>query len=110
MNRIVNNVIIIDSAMGNAFILTSGNQVIHLEDLSVNAFAFLSNGSTSTISISALDTTNVVYSESFLTMGAISNNGVIIDNFKFRPFGNPQRFSDLKVPTLTAGTGFIYLA
>lgn len=100
-NRIADNVIIIDSAMGNSFILDSGGRVVHLDRMAVNAFAFYAGDTTSTISISAVDTTNTIYSEAFLGAG---------ERFKFRAFGKPQMFADLKVPVLTNGTGFIYLA
>ena len=110
-NRLEGNIVIVDSAMGNALVLTSANRVININHFSVNAFGFLATDTTSVISLSGVDTTNIVYSESFV-QGGSGGAGMAVgwDRFKFRSFGTPQRFSDLKVPTLTAGTGYIYLA
>ena len=49
-NRLVGNTIIIDSGMGNNFILTSANQIVNLVNIKVNAFGFRSVNTTSTIS------------------------------------------------------------
>lgn len=106
MNRIVDNVVIIDSAMGNSLILTSAGQAVNISHFYVNAFAFLVTDTLSLIRISTSDTTNTIYQEGFIT-GAGASGGS--DLFKFRPFGTPQRFDTLKVPQLTTGTGFIYL-
>lgn len=110
MNRIVGNVVIIDSAMGNALILTSANQALNLTEFRVNAFAFLCVDSTSTITISGPNTSDIMYTERLILMGTHSNNGTVAQQFLRMSFGTPQSFFNLKVPTLTNGTGFIYLA
>jgi len=96
MNRIVGNVIIIDSAMGNALILTSANQAVNIDTFFVNAIALAQADTSASVTLSESNTSNVV---------------VKLDrNLTNIPFASPQRFSQLKVPTLTAGTAFIYLA
>ena len=98
-NRIVGNVVIIDSGMGNAFVLTSANQAVNVSELKVATIAFWSTDTTGNLVLSAVDTTNQIIrltnpNDDPTTVGAVLG-GV---NFK-----------DLKVPALTAGTAWIYL-
>ena len=111
-NRIVGNTIIVDSGMGNSFILTSANQAINITNFRVNAIGFRAINTTSTISISAgLDTTNVIYFQGYLQGGSGGQISVLADKlFDITHFGTPQQFDTLKVPILTAGTAYIYLA
>ena len=99
MNRIVDNFIIVDSAMGNAFILTSAGQIVNCRDLKVATIAFWSIDTTGNCIISAVDTTNHVIhfqnpNNNPTTVGAVLG-GVYL--------------KDLKIPTLTAGSAWLYL-
>lgn len=95
-NRIVGNVIIVDSAMGNTFILGNGNN----PTLNVNSIAFWGSNSTGIVSFTGLSTADVICSISsvlnFPNTQSIDLHGT--------------RLSDVKVLTLTAGTAWIYLA
>lgn len=100
MNRIAGNVLIVDSAMGNAFVLNSSNS-FNLNKFSVNAIAFW-----------AVDT-----SGAFLMTGANTATDLIFKhdgttaalNPRWYNFGAPQRMTDMKVPVVTSGTAFLYL-
>lgn len=98
MNRIIGNVIIVDSAMGNSFILNSANIPVHLTKLSVNAFTITAaSGGYYEMRLSETDTTSVV-------VVITASNSLL--SFS----GTPQQFNNLKVTSLINGTGFIYLA
>lgn len=107
-NRIAGNTIIVDSAMGNAFILTSANIPIHISKLHVNSVAFWSSDTSGRCIISEADTTNHVVSLGWMS------NGASVTGFQAATqstsFGNMQPFENLKIPTLTSGTAWIYLA
>ena len=93
-NRIVGSVIIVDSSMGNLELLSasSGNYPGYL----VNAFALISNDTSARILFTAASTADVIATVDY-------HEGLV-------HFAVPQRFNALKVPTITAGTGLIYLA
>lgn len=103
-NRLVGNVIIIDSAMGNQFILQLANSSMQLTNFHANAVMFWSSDTTGRMIISGVDTSNHLVSLGWLNGGA-----------GFAPatqgtqFGQKQTVADLKIPTLTAGTAWIYL-
>lgn len=99
MNRIVDNFVIIDSAMGNAFILTSANQIVNVADLKVATIAFWSSDTTGNLILSAADTTNHV-----IHLGNSVNQG----NATGAHLGGVY-LKNLKVPALTAGTAWLYL-
>ena len=97
-NRLRGNVIIVDSAMGNAFILNSAAVVVD-QAWYVQSIALWSTGTDGVVRFSHTDTTDVI---------------VILENpFQFDATVsmvlNGVRLDELKVPTLTAGTAFIYL-
>lgn len=103
-NRISGSVIIVDSGMGNALILTSANMPVHISKLKVNSIAFWSADTTGRLQISEADTTNIVVS-----MGWVNGGSGFQGATQTTSFGNSQPFESLKVPTLTAGTAWIYL-
>lgn len=106
-NRVIGNVIIIDSAMGNAFVLNSANMPVHITKFHVNSIAFWSSDTTGRLVLSEIDTTNHLVSMGWTGNGtSIGFNGAT----QFTSFGDNQMFENLKVPTLTAGTAWIYLA
>lgn len=104
MNRLVGNVIIIDSAMGNALILTSANQAMQLTNFHANAVMFWSSDTTGRMIISSADTTNHLVS-----LGWVNGGAGFSPATQSTQFGQKQTIADLKIPTLTAGTAWIYL-
>lgn len=105
-NRIVGNTVIVDSAMGNALILTSANTPVHVSKLWVNAIAFWSSDTTGLMQISETDTTGIICKLGWMVSGT---GGGLSQATQTTSFGNSQRFEGLKIPTLTAGTAWIYL-
>ena len=99
MNRIVNNVVIVDSAMGNAFVLTSANQIVNLTEMKVATIAFWSIDTTGVCRFSATDTTNCI-----LQLSNPNNNPTTVGALM-----GGVNFKDMKIPTLTAGTAWIFL-
>lgn len=106
-NRIVDQTIIVDSAMGNNLLLSSGGTTINISKLRVNAIGFLASDSTSRMVLTSLNTTNVIFSTNYFANGTGAG---LQSGFQFYQFGAGQIFESIKVPVLTAGTGFIYLA
>ena len=97
-NRLRGNVIILDSAMGNAYVLNSAAVVVD-KQWAIQSIAFWSTGTDGVIRFSHEDTTDVIVvlenPNQFDATVGIYLGGVRLD--------------ELKVPTLTAGTAFIYL-
>lgn len=105
-NRLIGNVIIVDSAMGNAFILTSANQPVQLVNLHANAVAFWSSDTTGRMIIAGIDTTNHLISLGWMANGTGAGFMAATQSTNF---AQKQTVSDLKIPILTAGTAWIYL-
>lgn len=101
-NRIVGSVIIVDSAMGNLEILGSTNY----ETYHVNAIKFVATDTTGVLILTGLNTSDQVYRDAFSVQGV----GTGLETPLWSNFSKPQLFHALKVPTLTAGTAWIYLA
>lgn len=93
-NRIVQTVIIIDSAMGNSELISPGTG--NFRTYHVNAVALISNDSTATVNLTGASTADVLVHLDYT------------DNLVH--FSQPQRFDTLKCPVVTAGTGLVYLA
>ena len=106
-NRIVQNVLIIDSAMGNNLILTSANLVVNMSNLTVNAIGFISLDTTGVIAISGVNTSNFLFRTAWTVQGTGASTQPSMQWF---PFDKAMKWENLKVPVLTAGTGFLYLA
>lgn len=98
-NRIVGNVVIVDSAMGNALITASGGTVQNLNDYKVATIAFWSSDTTGVCRFTLADTTNCV-----LQLTNPNNNPTTVGATIPGVF-----FKDMKVPSITAGTAWIYL-
>ena len=113
-NRITGSVIIVDSAMGNASILgpSTGNTVNRI--YSINAISFWSTGTLGSLVLTQDNTQNMVVRFNFITtaVAGTANNQIfdVTPNPQIITFGKPQQFENLKVPTCTAGTAFIYLS
>jgi hypothetical protein len=100
MNRLVGNVIIVDSAMGNSFILDSAGVASSYRNWQVNAIEFIANDTTGVCILTLVDTTNHIKRFTGVSPGIPQDTA----------FALPQYLEGLKVPTLTAGTAWIYLA
>ena len=95
-NRIEQNVIIIDSAMGNSYALTSAGslaQYPQFRDCKIQSI-YLAN-TTCALSLAGIDTSNVIVTLSNGSVGMIFPLGL--------------RVTALKVPAVS-GTAYIYLA
>lgn len=111
MNRLVGNVIIIDSAMGNSLMLTSANQTINITGFKLSGIGFRGINTSSQIAISGANTADVIYYQGYIQGGSGGNVSTFIDKlYDITHFGSPLYISDLKVPVLTAATGYLYLA
>ncbi len=106
-NRLVSSVIIVDSAAGNSFIIsTISNSASHFTKFHVNAIEFWSADTTGKCIISSgADTTNVIK-----MFGWVNGGAGFAPATQSTEFGQQQPLEDLKFPTLTAGTAWIYLA
>ena len=106
-NRIVGNVLIVDSAMGNSLVLNSANRVVNVSGFHVSAIRFIANDTTGVLVLTEADTSlDVVFRSSVYTNGT----GVSTVKPDTITFASPIKVGNLKAPTVTAGTGFIYLA
>lgn len=105
-NRIAGSVVIVDSAMGNAFILTSANMPVQITKMKVNSISFWSSDTTGAMQVSESNTTNVICQFTWIVNGAGTGFQAATQSTSF---GNAQPFEGLKIPTLTAGTAWIYL-
>ena len=106
-NRIVGNVVIVDSAMGNAFVLNSANAPTHITNFKINSIEFLSNDTTGLCVFTDTNTTNVVKVFRWMANGAGAG---LVPATQTTDFAQPQYLYGLKIPVLTAGTAWIYLA
>lgn len=112
-NRIVGNCIIVDSAMGNAFVLTSANQAVLLDDLKIQTISFFMLNTLGSVILTQANTlTDVVFNSNVIVTGILTaaTNAIVQFNPVHVTFPLGFRTGDLKVPTLTAGTAYIYLA
>ena len=105
-NRLVDNFIIVDSSMGNLPIV--GGTSANITSFHVNAFAFLAANTTGVCIISGITTTDHVFRAGYVSNETGST--AVVQALQTLTFSVPQRFNDLKVPTLTAGTAWVYLA
>ena len=109
-NRIVGNVIIVESAAGNAFILALANSSRNISQYKVQAISlFALDTSASVIFTQANTSTDVFYNSNIISVGILSNNGAVINNPQQVVFPGGLTISDFKCPTLVAGTAYLYL-
>lgn len=103
-NRLVNNVYILDSLNGAGQALLGVNSASWHDDAYVNAVVFWGSGTTSCLElVYATDTTN---SACVLCVTVNSVAGSTVST----QFSEPQRFAELRLKTLTAGTAWIYFS
>ena len=110
-NRIVGNVLIVDSGMGNANVLSLvGTQ---LDEFKIQTISFVMLNTLGSVILTEADTaTDVVFISNAVVTGILTaaTNAVIQFNPVSVTFPLGFRTGSLKVPTLTAGTAYIYLA
>src|SRR3990167_2880344 len=98
-NRINGNVIVIDSAMGNRFALTSANMSMQMSKLMVNAIAVYQTNTTGSIEITGSDTLNgILFRSDWLGLTTDSMGKIFVNNPSWFSFGQPQLFEDIKAP------------
>lgn len=107
-NRIIGNVIIIDSAMGNNLALTSANLSIQINKLMVNAIAVYQMNTTGSIMLTGADTSTALFRSDWLALTSDSMGLSYINNPSWFSFGQAQPFENIKAPIVTAGTVFLY--
>jgi len=101
-NRCVGNVIIVDSAMGNLGVLST-----NYDNYYVSGISFWFGSSAGSCSFSLANTADHIIKFSLVQVGT----GVsLMDSVQERHFSVPLRVTDLKVPVLSAGTAWVYLA
>jgi len=103
-NKFVNSVIIVDSAAGNTLIMsTISNSSTQMSKFEVTEIAFWSTSTLGRCVVSSVDTDNHIVSFGWVgSVGGAARQST--------SFGKPQCLDTIKIPTLTAGTAWIYLA
>lgn len=110
-NRINGNIVIVDSAMGNNFILTSANMVRNIASYKVQTISFFRLSTLASLILTTVNTsTDVVFSCNLLAFGLNSSGTVFVENPQTINFPLGLKVSEMKVPTITAGTAYLYLA
>lgn len=103
-NRLFDNVIIIDSAMGN--LPAVGGTSSNISNYNVTAIAFWAVSTLGNVVLTGANTgTDIITQFNFVNHLGSS----LIASQQNITFGTPLRLSALKVPTLAAGTAWIYL-
>lgn len=111
-NRLNGNVLIVDSAMGNANVILGAKNV---DEFKIQAISFFSISTLGSIILTQANTSlDVIFNSNVVLAGLLLGTGggtvVMQTNPVWATFPLGLRTSDLKVPTLTAGTAYIYLA
>lgn len=97
------NVIVVDSAMGNLGVFQGTD---NLTSFHIGAFSFLAADTSAACVFTGANTADSVVRFNIL---AHAGSGGLISNPQTVTFAFPLRLNELKVPTLTAGTGWVYL-
>ena len=105
-NSLVDNVIIIDSGMGNLNVV--GGTSANISSYHVVGFSFLATTTASACIISGENTTDAVFRSLYVSNETGST--AIIHAVDRQSFAHPVRFSSLKCPVVTTGTAWVYLA
>ena len=103
-NRLVDNVIIVDSSMGNLPVV--GGISANLTAFNISAFSFWAADSSGSCVFSGGNTADTIWKTSFI---AVAGSG-IFQATQSITFSRPLTMSSVKVPVFTSGTGYIYLA
>mgnify|MGYP001580233774 CR=1 FL=1 len=105
-NRIFGNVIIVDSAMGNLSVV--GGASSNITSFNVSGFGFWF-GTTAGNCVFTMADTGLDHIAHFQLVSAGTGTHEHMA-MQYITFSNPLRCDSLKVPTLSAGTGWVYLA
>lgn len=105
-NIIFDNVIRVDSSMGNLNVV--GGASSNITNYNVIGFSFWSADTSGNCIFAGADTTQWIWRASY--MAAVVGSGAIIPSTQSISFASPLRLSALKIPTLTAGSAFVYLS
>jgi len=105
-NRLVDNVIIVDSAMGN--LNAVGGTSANITNFNVIAFSFWTDSTNGACIISGASTTDAIFRASYVS--SETGSTAFAQALHSLTFAVPLRLGTIKVPTLTAGTAWIYLA
>ena len=103
-NRVFDNVIIVDSAMGN--LNAVGGTSSNITNFNIQAVSFWASSTLGNFILTGADTglDHIVH------ISYINAGSGIVSAWKTQEFPKGLIVSTLKVPTLTAGTGWVYLA
>ena len=104
-NRIVDNVILVDSAMGNLSIV--GGTSANITTFEITAFAFRSANTAGVCIFTGNNTTDIL---AYFDMISHVGSGGLIQNPSVVTFSSPLRLGSLKIPTLSNGSAWAYLA
>lgn len=103
-NRLVNNVYILDSLTTAAIPLLGPGSASWLDDAYVNSIVLWGAGTTSALEL--VYASNTANSACVLSVNSPNGLGGTVST----NFSQPQRFSELRLKTLTVGTAWIYLS
>ena len=99
-NRIIGNVLIVDSAMGNSPVILDSQ----IKDYRASAIAVWTVNNSALITFTGVDTANdLIFKFNFPAASAD------LPNPKWHSFGIPQSLYNMRAPVVSAGTAFIYL-
>jgi hypothetical protein len=104
-NRIYDNVIAVDSAMGNFSIV--GGSSSGITQYNIIGASFTASSTAGNFILTAANTLDIIWQANVIT--AATNTG-LIESTPFITFASPLRMGDIKCPTLTAGSARVYLA
>ncbi len=102
-NRIVGNVLIVDSAMGNSLVIP-GTQISKYR---VSAWSFWSLNTTGSLLLTGANTSSDIQ---LIYDTPAGSSGAQQPNPKWFSFGMDCILENLKAPVVTNGTAFLYLA
>jgi len=108
-NRIIGNVIIVDSGMGNVEL---GGAASSMSQYRVSTIAVYSLDTTASVIISGANTTDVIARFDILSLVTLvdSQGTAIVQNPTVLHIGPGINLEGIKVPVVTAATAFFYLA
>lgn len=106
-NRFSDNVIIIDSAMGNQQVFMD---TANITSYHISAISFWYGGTDGACVLTGANTTDHIARFSLLQVNTGNAGLSFIPAVEHRAFAVPVRLDALKAPTVTAGTAWVYLA
>lgn len=105
-NRLVSNVIIVDSAAGSTPIInTLSNSAGHITKFHVNAITFWSANTTGACTVACGNGSTGIIA----MFGWVNGGAGFAPATQTTSFGQEQSLEDIMIPTLSAGTAWIYL-